>query len=338
MTRVRIGIVSWNTAGLLDRCLGAIPAAAEGLEFDVVVVDNHSSDASEEVARRHSDVTVVSNDHNIGYARAMNQAIAYRADGSSPEVLIALNPDTVAPPQSLTRLVAHLLAEQDVGLVAPRLINRDGSHQHSVYRFPSPLAALIVCTVPLRLQRGRLARRWWLEGRVPHDTACDIDWAIGAVHVMRASAVHALGPYCERWFMYVEDMDLCWSLHQQGWRCRLEPDTSVLHVGNASGELAWGDSRSSRWWEATYDWYRLRRGVPSVRRWALMNSAGVLLQLAIASLRRVSLGARKGADAAARMFELRSLLPLHLAMVRAPSTKYLPVEDACGPGARAEHA
>jgi GT2 family glycosyltransferase len=206
VTRVQIGIVSWNTAVLLDRCLAALPSAAEGLDFDVVVVDNHSSDASVEMARQHPGVTMLANEHNVGYARAMNQALEHTFPGEHPEVLIALNPDTEPSPGSLTQLVALLLVDPAVGLVVPKLINQDGSLQHSVYRFPSPLLTFIVCAVPRFLQRGRLARRWWLEGRTPHNEAVDIDWAIGAVHVIRSAALSEPFPYCERWFMYVEDL------------------------------------------------------------------------------------------------------------------------------------
>jgi N-acetylglucosaminyl-diphospho-decaprenol L-rhamnosyltransferase len=322
--RVRIGLVSWNTAALLDRCLAAVPAAAEGLDFDVVVVDNHSSDASVEVARRHAGIAVVANQENIGYARAMNQALLHQAAGPTPEVFIALNPDTLPPPGSLTELVVRLESDPTVGVVVPQLSNEDGSLQHTVYRFPSPLITLIICLVPPRLQRGRLARKWWLEGRVPHDEPCDIDWAIGAVHVIRSAALAGDLPYCERWFMYVEDVDLCWRLRQKGWRCRLEPSARVLHVGNASGAQAWGDTRTARWWEATYDWYRFRRGVPAVRRYATVNILGVGLLLTRARLRRRILGPRAGEANAARIAEFAQILPHHQAMARAPGTAFIP--------------
>jgi GT2 family glycosyltransferase len=130
--RVRVGIVSWNTAALLDRCLAALPAATNGLNAEVVLVDNASSDHSVEVARRHAGVTVVANEENVGYARGMNQALTHDAGPTPPEVLIALNPDTVPPPGSLTRLVEDLLGQPEVGLIVPQLLNPDGTLQHSV--------------------------------------------------------------------------------------------------------------------------------------------------------------------------------------------------------------
>jgi len=323
--RVRIGILTWNTAELLDHCLSALPAAAEGLDYDVVVVDNDSHDACVDVARAHP-VTSVANAHNVGYARGMNQALLYDNGGPAPDVLIALNPDTVAPPGSLTELVRRLEADPALGLVVPRLTNVDGSLQHSVYRYPSPLTTAVICLVPTRLQRGRLAHRFGLEGRVPHDVAEDIDWAIGAVHVIRAAALEGELPYCERWFMYVEDMDLCWRLQHSGWRVRLEPTAQVAHVGNASGVQAWGGSRMARWWEATYDWVRFRLGVPYVRRFAGINTLGVGMLLYRARLAAKVVRGRSSDARAARMAELAGILPHHVAMFRNPATAF-PPED-----------
>jgi GT2 family glycosyltransferase len=156
---------------------------------------------------------------------------------------------------------------------------------------------------------------------VPHDKPCDIDWAIGAVHVMRAGAVKADRPYSERWFMYVEDLDLCWQLRRDGWRVRLEPEVQVTHVGNASGRQAWGDRRTQRWWVATYDWYRSRRGAFAAWRFAATNTLGVAFLLVRARLRRRILSDRSGRTTA-RIDELGQILPHHWAMTRAPRTAF----------------
>jgi GT2 family glycosyltransferase len=278
---VRIGIVSWNTATLLDQSLQALPEAIGDFRAEVVVVDNASTDGSAEVAAAHPGVIVIRNQTNVGYAKAMNQALG----GTQARTLIALNPDTVPPPRSLATLVRRLQADPCVALVAPRLINPDGSTQHSVYRFPSPAVAAVVSFVPPRWQRGSIGQRFWLEGASPHNFSTDIDWAIGAVHVLRAEALVDRQPYDERWFMYVEDLELCWWLARRGWRRRFENDVAVVHIGNASGAQAWGDRRTERWVEATYDWYERDRGSLAVRMWAFVNTIGLLAILGRAALR-----------------------------------------------------
>lgn len=287
MAKVRIGIVSWNTAELLGRCLDSLPAATSGLDAEVVVVDNDSADDSVSVAEQRPGVRVIRNAENVGYAKAMNQALLDGGSLGDRDVLIALNPDTESPPGSLAALTERLLADPAAGLVAPRLVFPDGTLQHSVYRFPSPAVTASLGLVPRRVLMRGLGARMWLEGYAPHDKAGFVDWAIGAVHVIRTEALAGELPYDERWFMYVEDLDLCWRLHERGWRCRFEPDVEVIHIGNAAGSQAWGAARSNRWWRATYDWYRLRHGNRSNRAWAAINLTAVTLKLARPTVKRL---------------------------------------------------
>jgi GT2 family glycosyltransferase len=318
MPDVRVGIVSWNTSDLLDRCLSALPEALGELDAEVTVVDNASADESVTVAKSHEGVVVISNDENLGYARAMNQALA----GTHAPVLIALNPDTDPPPGSLATLVERLNERPEVAVVAPRLVSSDGRLQHSVYRFPSVTVAAVVCFVPARLQRGRIGRRWWLEGSAPHDRSTEIDWAVGAVHVIRASSLAQDRPYSERWFMYVEDVELCWRLRQAGWAVRFEADVVVPHVGNAAGEKAWGANRARVYWRGTYEFQRLVRGAGNARLLGIVNAIGstfVIMKLGVASLLPGVPEKRTWQRALAR--DLARVLPVHLeaALLRLPS-------------------
>lgn len=322
---MRVGIVSWNCAGLLDACLAALPAALDGCQAEVVVVDNASTDHSAEVAERHPGVGVIRSSLNVGYARAMNQALA----GSEAEVLIALNPDTVPGPRSLSRLVAKLLSQPDVGLVAPRLVNPDGSPQQSAYRFPAPVTAAaehLMWNEPLT---GRLRRRLWYRGPVGPDGGGDIDWPIGAVHVLRRRALGGDPPYRERWFLYTEDLDLCWRLAESGWRRRLEPSVSVVHVGNASGRLRWGTDPSAWTIAGCYDWYGLVRGPRAARRWAALNIVGALVHGALLAARSFT-GER--VDRRTRAVVLWRQLPFHLRIVLlGPPAPVAPPEAARTP-------
>jgi N-acetylglucosaminyl-diphospho-decaprenol L-rhamnosyltransferase len=307
---VRVGIVSWNTADLLGRCLDALPAALGSLQAEVVVVDNASTDASVEVATRPG-VSVVVNETNVGYARGMNQALV----GTDAPVLVALNPDTVPPPGSLATLVDVLRASPGVGVVVPRLVHPDGRAQHSAYRFPSVLLAAVVCFAPAAVQRGRVGQRFRLEAAAAPDAAGPVDWAIGAVHVIRRAALGGAPPYAERAFMYAEDLELCWRLARAGWPTELVPDVTVVHAANSAGAQAWGADRDRRWWAASYDVYAQVRGRGAARRYALVNTAGVVVRATLARvLALVPIGDRwtRRRTAAA----LWRVLPVHLAAVR----------------------
>ena len=290
---VTVGIVSWQTAELLDRCLAALPGALGSLAAEVVVVDNASTDGSADVARRHG-ARVIENGENVGYARAMNQALA----SADAPFLIALNPDTVARPGSLERLVALLRVEPTVGLAVPRLLNPDGSLQPSVHRFPSIRTALVMGLVPLPIRPGPIGRSFWLEGYAPHDRQQPIDWAIGAAHAIRRSSLpNPDHVYRERTFMYAEDMDLCWSLRREGWAVVLEPAAEIVHIGSAAAAQLFGGLVDDMRVAADHGWYVERHGAGQARLWSLANAFAFGVKAAIT---RVTWGA---ADPRARRLE-----------------------------------
>ncbi|HYI22244.1 MAG TPA: glycosyltransferase family 2 protein [Candidatus Limnocylindrales bacterium] len=268
--KVRVGIVSYRTPEHLGQCLAALPEALGRHAADTVVVDNASGDASPNIARV-AGAQVMVNARNLGYARAMNQALR----GAHDEFVIALNPDTVPRPRSLEQLIDHLSVNRDVALVVPRLVNPDGSLQPSVHRFPSATLALVMGLMPMALRKGRVGRHFWLEGFADPDDSQSIDWAIGAVHVLRRSAlVDPDQPYDERRFMYGEDMALCWDLHQRGWQVVLDPASEVVHFGAASAIAAFGDTIDQRKLAADYAWYAETHGAARTRLWAAANSIG----------------------------------------------------------------
>jgi len=323
--RVRVGIVSWNTADLLAPCLAALPEALGSCRAEVVVVDNASSDASVAVAERHCSIRVIANRVNVGYALAMNQALGR----TTAEVLIALNPDTVAPPGSLEALVGRLMSQPDVALVVPELIYPDGSPQQSVYRFPSAATSCAEHVYWAKPGAGRLRRRLWFRGTAGADGSGDVDWAIGAVHVLRRAALAGRGAYRERWFMYNEDLDLCWTLAAGGWRRRLEADIKVVHVRNAAARQRWGDDPSGWALAGTYDWFAMVHGTWAARRWASLNILGSIghgSALAAGSF----LASRN--DRRTRALVLWAQLPLHVrAMVFGPPAPVRPPDPTRQP-------
>jgi GT2 family glycosyltransferase len=312
---VRIGIVSWNTADELDRCLSCLPTALDGLEAEIVVVDNASDDDSMDRAERHRDIRIIRNESNEGYARAMNQALA----NTTADVLVALNPDTRPPPGSLRRLVEVILNDPGLGLVVPQLRNNDGSLQHSVNRFPSVGLTLAGLLLPWSWHAHQEGRRWWVPGTALHSVSEDIDWAIGAVHVIRASALGGTPPYCERWFMYVEDLELCWRLDQAGWRRWLESGVEIPHTGNAAGIQAWGSDPALQWLPCSYDFYAQTHSNASARVAAGVNVLAMLLSSIVSLVqptwRSVPTppGGRKAQ--ANRVWTLRRHMRIHLAVL-----------------------
>ena len=150
--------------------------------------------------------------------------------------------------------------------------------------------------VPRALQHGELGERWCLETAASPADQREVDWVIGAVHCIRRAALAGDAPYREHSFMYVEDLDLCWRLRQGGWTTVFDPAVTVVHAGNAAGAQAWGNDRTRRWMEATYDWYRRERGPGPARAYAALNLTGAATE---GDEPRGDLSARRTASAGA---------------------------------------
>ena len=309
---MRIGIVSWNTADLLDRALASLSEATGTLDAEVVVVDNASDDASIEVARSHKGVEVVVRDSNVGYARAMNEALG----GTEARALIALNPDTEAPPGSLERLVSTLDERPEAGLVAPALVGSDGLPQRSIFPYPGVLQALETGFVPRRCRRDALPE-WGDSVRTLHGR-----WVHGAVHCIRRVALGGEPAYSTRWFMYVEDIELCWRLEAAGWSNLICEDVTVLHHGNAAGSQRWGEGADLELLSLPniYEWLWSDRSPHLGRATALINVLGVgtkrwILELACAGQRGPIAEARRS-----RARELKRLAGYHARVLRGGPT------------------
>jgi GT2 family glycosyltransferase len=248
--------------------------------MNIHVVDNASGDGTAElVAREFPEVTLTVCERNVGFAAANNVAIR---EGSAPYVLI-LNPDTRVTPGSLERLLDLMEARPEAGMAGPRLVLNDGTFDHAARRsFPTPLSALGHFTGIGRREgaRGELAAY-----RAPDVEAGPVDAVNGAFMLMRRAALDQVGLFDERYWMYMEDLDLCYRFHRAGWTVWYEPSATVIHVkGGTSGAL--------RPWRLNYAFhygmYRFYRSHYAERRNPLYNGiiyAGIALKLGLSALR-----------------------------------------------------
>src|SRR5581483_2913353 len=129
--------------------------------------------------------------------------------------------------------------DRGIGAVAPRLIRPDGRTQHSVWPLPT-LALAIAFTLGLARVLPGTGERLCLEGYWNPDRAREVPWAIGAFLLLRRAAFDAVGGFDERQWMYAEDLDLGWRLHDAGWSTRYEPAARVLHADGAATAVAFG--------------------------------------------------------------------------------------------------
>jgi N-acetylglucosaminyl-diphospho-decaprenol L-rhamnosyltransferase len=185
------------------------------------------------VAAADPDVVCVPTGGNLGFGAAANRGIAV-ARGHYAAVL---NPDVVVESGTMKALAAALDADPALGAVAPRVDNPDGTLYPSVRAFPSLADAVGHAFLGFVAPGNRFSRRYRMLDW-DHATGGDVDWASGTCLLLRRAGLGDEARFDESYFMYVEDVDLCWRMRQAGWRVAYEPAGRVVHTVGASSELA----------------------------------------------------------------------------------------------------
>ena len=253
MLDLGIVIVNWNTRDLLRDCLRSVEQSV-GVTYRVVVVDNASTDGSAERVRAgFPRVELIENADNRGYPAANNQGLrrlGFERGGpdDAPRYALALNPDTVLPPDALREMVGYMDADPRVGVAGPKLVLLDGSLDLACRRsFPTPEISFYRMIGLSRLfPRSRRFGRYNLTYLDP-DVETEVDSVVGAFMMVRREAIQRVGLFDETFFMYGEDLDWAYRIKQAGWTVKYNPRVTVTHVKRAA-------SRQSR--RAQQEFYR----------------------------------------------------------------------------------
>ena len=232
---VSVGIVSWNVADDLRRCLDSLRSQESPPALEVIVADNASSDDSVRMVREQfPEVELIENDENLGFAKATNQTLS-AAEG---RYLMMLNPDTVLEEESLRKLVAVADDHPEAGIVAPKLVYPDGCLQYSCRRFPTISAAVFRNTILGRLfPRARSAAEYVMADW-DHESEREVDWVSGACMMIRREAFEEVGRLDEEFVWGSEDVDYCLRMHRGGWKVLFTPVTQVVHAVGRSTDQA----------------------------------------------------------------------------------------------------
>jgi len=231
-----IVIVSYNGREHLRHCLASLAVHPPPVESEIIVVDNDSRDGSAPmVASEFGDVRLLRTPRNLGFAAGANRG----AREASGEALVLLNPDSEIKADPFAPMLNYLREHEDAGVVAPRLLNPDGSLQLSCRSFPTFSVALFnrYSLLTRLLPRNRYSKQYLLSDW-RHDSICDVDWVSGACLMIRRSLFEKIGLLDEGYFMYIEDVDLCQRVHRAGYRIVYFPETPVVHhIGRSSRTL-----------------------------------------------------------------------------------------------------
>lgn len=210
-------LVNYNTKKLLKDCIDSLIFNIKDVNYEIIVVDNNSTDGSIEMLENKyvNKIRLIKNNKNLGFGIANNLG----AKIARGEYLFFLNSDIIAKEDILSGLAKIFESRPEIGILAPRLILPDGSEQKFAFgNFPS-LAGLIL-------------------GKIKKDTAekkyVKIDWVSGAALAIRKNLFDQVGGFDENFFMYFEDMDLCKRIGEAGYKIEVLPSVQVVHLGGRS--------------------------------------------------------------------------------------------------------
>ncbi len=240
-------IVNWNGGELLRRTVESIIASPLSIDYEVVVVDNASTDDSVALLREgelaieladRGRLLIIENSENCGFGPANNQAFAL----TEAPLLFLLNPDTEVTAGSIDRLIATVLSNSRVAAAGPRLLNVDGSLQISVWRNPPAAWEILISQLKLYLLLPRRFRgELLLGGHWDHNREMRVPMLSGAAILVRRKVIELVGGFDERFHMYGEDQEWCLRIMRAGWHLIFQPGAVIFHHGAQSSLQRWNN-------------------------------------------------------------------------------------------------
>jgi GT2 family glycosyltransferase len=302
--KLSIIIVNWNTRDITRNCLRSVGEHLSGMAYEVIVVDNASSDGSVEmIGAEFPDVRLIANDANLGFGRANNQAMRV----ARGEFFFLLNSDTVIFDEAIQRLVNFIATDAAIGIAGGKLLFEDRTLQSSCSRFPSIRTALLEDLMLYKFLPRRLQGELLLGGYWPHDRARDVDAVWGAAMLVRREVFAQTGGFDERIFMYGEDLEWCMRVRDCGWRIAFTPAAAIVHLNHKSAEKKYGDERIDLCHKRAYEIYRRRAGLAAMAVLMLIKTIGALLRAIYFGLRAMRKGRMRDYFSAQAKFYNRSL-------------------------------
>ena len=223
--------MSFNSLDYLKDCIGSIYSVPPDTSYDLIIVDNASTDGTSRfIAVDHPGIILISNKENIGFAAANNQAIKT----TDSKYILLINSDCEVYKDSIDKLIDYMDKNPRVAAAGPKIINSDGSVQYSCRSFPSFFSAAAHSVLVHIYPNNPVSRKYMMTG-IRRDRPVSVDWVSGSCMMIRRKALEETGLLDEKYFMYVEDLDICYRMWKKDWEVHYVPDSEVLHhIGGSS--------------------------------------------------------------------------------------------------------
>lgn len=264
MVDLSVIIVNYNTKELTYKCVLSLYENLKTIKFEVIIVDNASKDDSVQFLReRLTNIILISNEKNLGFSKANNQAIKI----SKGRYVLLLNSDTYLTNNVIEKMIYFMERNPEVGVVGIRLLNLDGSIQNSSYIFPSwktvffhllDIKNLIPINLVGLIRESKTIQKFLGKEVSSYLSYADltqhmyVDVVPGACMMVRREVFESVGFLDERFFLYFEDIDFCRRVKSKNWKIVLLPDLGVIHFGGYSFKRSFTNFSRERYMGVLY--------------------------------------------------------------------------------------
>ncbi len=254
MNDISICIISYNTRQLLADCLRSIQASGTHRSYEIIITDNGSTDGSLEMLQTEfPEVQVIRNISNLGYTVPMNQALRLALG----RYLVQLNPDTLVQPGLFDTLADYLEANPQVGILSPKVLNRDGTLQYQCRRSAArPSDALSYMLHLDRLFSKSQRFGGYLMTYMDANATHEAEAVSGSCMMIRREVVEGIGYLDEAIFAYQEDTEFCFRARKAGWKVVYLPTASIIHFGGQGGSKNQPYRGVIEWHRSYFYYYR----------------------------------------------------------------------------------
>ena len=236
MIDISIIVVNYNAKEFLRKCIASILKNVKSISYEVIIIDNNSSDKSAEmIEKEFSQVKLIANKNNVGFSKANNQGVKISKES---RFVLFLNPDTVVHKQVIEGMINFMNTHEDAGAATCKLIMPNGKIDDATHRgFPTPWNAFSHFSGLEKLFPNSKLFAGYSLGWMNMDSSHEIDVLAGAFMLVRREAGEKVGWWDEDYFFYGEDIDFCYMLKQKGWKIYYVPGVFVTHYKGVSGGI-----------------------------------------------------------------------------------------------------
>ena len=254
MINISFCIVNLNARDVLFNCLKSIPGSINDLTYEVIIVDNNSSDNSQLMVKTlFRDYQIIQNKKNEGYTKAINKGLV-QAKG---DYLVVLNPDTILQKESIAKLVNALKNNKNIGIIGPKVINEDGTFQKSCRRgLAKPQAVLSYFFGLSKLFPDNKIFTGYQLNHLDENKENEVYGVSGSCMVIKKIVINDIGYFDERYFAYQEDSDYCLRAINKGWKVLYFPSVQIIHKGGVGGSNSVPMKAIFEWHKSYYLYYK----------------------------------------------------------------------------------